>query len=338
MDPVTAGLVGSAILAPVVGGIAGNAMSAEDKARALAMQEKALANLQGVHSPEADELRLALEKYQSAGQLAPEMQSVISQDRSAMNDISTDPRLRQAQMNALQTMQNIGSGELRMEDRAALADVKNQVQTQENANRAAILQNMQQRGIGGSGAELAAALGNSQSSANRASAQDMNIAGQASQRALQAIYGSGQLGGQIQAQDFGQQAQTANANDIISHYNAMNAQSVGNANVAARNQAQAQNLANNQNLMNANTGIANQQTMYNTQLPQQVFQNKLAQAGAAVGQGNQVAGTHQQNAGNTQGMYAGIGQGAGKAATAIYGYNSKAKPKSAYDNTEEEVV
>ncbi len=313
----------AAAVAPIIGGAVGNIASQGDKAKALAAQQAALERIMNIHTPEADELRVALQKYSSAGQLAPQMEQLIQQDPSAFNDISTDPRLKNAQLQALQTMQKIGSGDLRPEDRAALADVKNQVQTQENGNREAILQNMQQRGVGGSGAELAAQLGNSQSAANRASSQDMNIAGNASQRALQAIYNSGQLGGQMQAQDFGQQAQVANANDVINRYNAMNSQGVANTNTGLVNSAQAGNLANTQGIMNANTGITNQQSLYNAQVPQQVYQNKLGQAQAAAGQSGAVANSYNQNAGQTQAAYAGAGQAAGKGAAAIYAADAK---------------
>lgn len=326
-----AALIG-AIAAPIVGGIVGNVASQGDKAQALALQQQALQNISNINTPDAQQLKLVLEQYQSAGQLAPQTEQLIQQQPSLLANIQTDPRLVNAQNQALQTLQQIGGGGLRPEDQAALNQIKNQVQTQENANREAILQNMQQRGVGGSGAEIAAQLGNAQSSANRASAQDIDVAGQAAQRALQAIYSAGNLGQSMQAQSFGQQAQQANAQDVINRYNAMNSQQVGANNTNILNQAQASNLANKQNILNANTGVANQQASYNAQLPQQVFQNQLGKAQAAAGQSGAVANTYNNNAAQTQALGAGIGQGVGKAASAIYAADTKANKDNSSDD------
>jgi hypothetical protein len=277
----------------------------------------ALQSIMGVNTPDANALKVALQQYQSAGALSPQMEGLVNQQGSEMNNIQTDPRLMNAQMNALHTMQQIGGGGLRPEDQAALAQIRDQNNQQSNSNRQAILQSMQQRGIGGSGAELAAQLSNSQSAANRGSAEDMNVASQASQRALQAIYGSGQMGAQMQGQQFNQSAQKAQAQDVINRYNAMNAQQVGNQNVAYGNNAQAQNLASKQALMNANTGIGNQQTMYNAQIPQEIYQDQLGKAGAVAGQDSNIANMYNNQAGNTQTMWSGIGQGVGKGAAAM---------------------
>lgn len=324
-------LAAGAVAAPVIGGVIGSMASGDDKDKALAAQQKALQSIIGIHTPDAEELRLQLEKYASAGEIAPQMQTLIQQQPSLMNDVSVDPRLRNAQMQSLQTLQKIGSGELRPEDQAALAQVRQQNEQQQNANRQSILQNMQQRGIGGSGAELAAQLSNSQSSANRAGMQDLDIAGQASQRALQAIYSGGQLGGQLEGQQFGEDSQKASAQDVINRYNAMNAQQNANTNTGLTNQAQAQNLANRQRIMDANTGVGNQQAQYNAQVAQQVFQNQLAKGQAAAGQYGQQANAANANAANTQTMWSGVGQGVGKAAAGVYGAQTKApaaKPTS----------
>lgn len=320
MPPALAlGLGGLA--ANVVGGAVGNAAASGDKAQALALQQNALKNIQGLSSPTVDQLKLALSQYQTAGQLTPEMEATIAQDPSLMNSVSVDPRLRNAQLQSLAALQKVGAGGLRPEDMAALANVRNSTEQQANSDRQAVMQSMQQRGIGGSGAELAAQLGAGQSAANRANTAGLDIAGQASQRALQAISGAGSLGSSMEGQQFGEAAQQANAQDVINRYNAMNSQQVGNANTTAKNAAQATNLGNLQSVMNQNTGVANQQAAYNANLPQQVYQNQLGQAQAAAGVTNQAAGALQQNAAQTQNMWSGLGQAAGQGIGAIGAYN-----------------
>jgi hypothetical protein len=310
--PLTAALIGGSVAAPIVGGIIGNAVSSGDRQQALDLQKQALANIMGVSTPDIEKMQLALQQYQLAGQVNPEMEQIIKQDPSLLANIQVDPRLRQAQMGALSKLQSMGVSGLRPEDQAALAKVMNNVNQQEQANEQSILQNMQQRGIGGSGAELAAKLNSAQASANRASEQGLDIAGQASQRALQAIMQAGSLGGQMEGQQFGEEAQKASAQDIINRYNAQNAQQVANTNINAKNLAQAQNLQNQQAILNANAQLANQQQQYNKGLAQQNYQNQLNKAQVAAGQSGNLSNAYNQQAANTQKMYSGIGQGVGQ--------------------------
>lgn len=314
-----------AVAAPVIGGIVGNVLSGPDKDKALALQQQALQNIMNVNTPEANAMRIELQKYSSAGELAPQMEQTIQANPSLMAGVQVDPRLKQAQMNALGSLQNLGQSGLRPEDQAALARVTNQVSQQEQGQEQSALQNAQQRGIAGSGSELAARLASSQGAANRASEQGLDIAGQSSQRALQAIMGAGSLGSQMQGQNFAEDAQKAQAQDVINRYNAMNSQQIAGQNTAVGNAAQAQNLANKQSLMNQNTQLGNQQSMYNAQLPQQQFQNQMSKAGASANALNGMAGNYNQLAGQTQQMFGGIGQGVGQglAAAGQYGQNQQ---------------
>lgn len=310
-------LAAGAIAAPIIGGIAGHFGSQGDSDAQKQAYQQALAAMQGVNTPDMDQMRIALQNYQSAGQLTPEMEQTIAQQASGMGNIQTDPRLQAAQMQALSRMQQIGNGGMRPEDQAALAGVRSDVAQQENARQQGILQNMQERGVGGSGAELAAQLASSQGAANRASSQGLNIAGQASQRALEAIAQSGQLGSSIRGQQFGEEAQKAQAQDVINRYNAMNSQQVSGQNTAVNNAAQAQNLANKQQLMNSNTGLGNQQEMYNKGLYQQNFNNQMQKAGGVAGANQNMGNYYGGQAANTQKMWGNVGQGVGQGAAAL---------------------
>lgn len=307
-------------LAPLIGGVIGNVAGQGDRDRARKLQEEALQRILNVNTPDIDQMKLALEQYQSAGQIDPEMGSTINAQDSLMNNVSADPRLREAQMRSLNQLQQMGVGGMRPEDQAALNSVLNKTNQQANANNQAVLQNMQQRGIGGSGNELAAKMLNNQAAANASSQQGLDIAGQASQRALQAIMNAGNLGGQMESMQFGQDSQKAQAQDIINKYNAMNQQQVSNTNVGTRNAAQAQNLANKQSLMNSNTGLANQQQVHNKGLVQQDFSNQLTKAGAAAGAQGKAADQAQAQANATGQMWSGIGTGIGQGAAGVGSY------------------
>lgn len=274
--------------------------------------------------PDVQDMELQLQQLVEQGVLTPEQAQAELVGRSEMDNISTDPRLKQAQMDALLGLQEISDGGgLTAMDRANL----NRVQTEENTaargQREAILQNAQARGMGGSGLELLSNLQNSQDAATRASQRDMDITGMAQERALEALMQGGQLGGQMQAQDFNQQAQIAGANDAISKFNAQNKQQVGMANVLANNQAQEANLANKQRVADQNVGTQNQQQQYNKGLIQQNYDNEIKKRSgqAGIAQANAAAqGQNSQNRANATNQLIGAGIGAG---ASIYGARGK---------------
>ena len=216
--------------------------------------------------------------------LNPEQAETIRLEQSSMNNISLDPRMKQAQMEALASLENISdSGGMTNMDKANLSRIATDEQTRAKGARDAILQNAQARGIGGSGIEIMAQLQNQQDSATRNAQRDMDVAAMAQQRALDAIMQRGGMAGQMGQQDFNQQAQIAGANDAIAKFNAQNAQNQANMNTNLRNDAQARNLAVKQSISDANVGTRNQQQISNKQLPQQQFDNRITKAQGQAG-------------------------------------------------------
>lgn len=244
---------------------------------------KALGEFDSLQTPDTAQMQVQLQNLVQQGVITPEQAEVYLQSPSAMSGITTDPRFQNAQMDALASLQDLGEGGMTDMDRAQLAKIAQDEQVQNRGNREAILNSMEARGAGGSGAALMAQLQNAQQSANRQAARDTEVAGQSQQRALAALQSAGQLGGQMQQQSFGQQAQVAGANDAINQFNTQNRQQVANQNVAARNVAQTANLGEKQRVADTNVGTANTQQQYNKQLPQQDFNNQLAKAQGKAG-------------------------------------------------------
>jgi hypothetical protein len=306
------------MLGSLIGGIAGNLFDNGDEDAQKAAYQNALKAIQDVNVPTIDEQRIALEKLESQGELTPEMVDAISQGDTNLKNISTDPRLKDTQMQALQKLVQQGSEGLTASDRAAITQINRGVDRDAEARNASILQNMAQRGMSGSGAELAAQLASSQQAMDSANTQGNNLAAQATQRALEATTNAGNLGGQIRSQDYGEAANAAQAQDAIDRFNAANRQQVMSGNVAARNNAQASNLANKQNIANQNVGLANQQEMYNKGLYQQQFNNQMTKAKGIAAQDNTLAGYYGQQAANTRGMWSGIGSAVDQGAQAAF--------------------
>lgn len=303
-------------LAPVAGGLIGNIAGSGDRANAQAAQQAALAAIMGVNTPDINQMQLQLQQYGLAGQLSPMQEATMNQQQSGMNNISTDPRLMQAQMTALSKLQQQGNGGLQPQDQAALAQIMNSNAANAHAADSSIMQNMQQRGIATQGSELAQRLASAQGAAQNANAQGLDLAGQAAQRSLQNIAASGQLGGQMQAQQFGQAAQTANAQDAINRFNTSNAQQIAGVNTQNANNAQAANLAAKQGVMNQNTALSNQQQQYNKQLLQQQYEDQLQKAQGVYGAQNNAANQQNQQAAQQQSLWGGVGSGIGGAAAA----------------------
>ena len=145
------------------------------------------------------------------------------------------------------------------------------VSSSAQARDKSILQNMAERGMGGSGAELIQRLQSSQSGADRASMEQAQLAGQVQNRALDAMMRSGQLGGQIRGQEYAEQGNLASARDRIEQFNQMQ-----------RVQAQ------------------NQQEIYNKQLQQQQFENEMAKRQAVASARTMTAQQGVQRAGQIQ--------------------------------------
>jgi hypothetical protein len=237
-----------------------------------------------LRTPDINEMELQLEELISQGTLSPEEAQTIMLEQSSMNNITLDPKLKQAQMDALSQLQEIGSsGGLNAQSRARLAQIENQENAANRGNREALMNRFAAQGMGGSGLEMASQLQNQQDSASRRSSRDLEIAALAEKQALDAIMQGGQLGGQMRGQDFSEQSQIAQANDAISRFNAQNSQQQINQNVNARNAAQEANLMNKQNLANQNVGLRNQAQQNNKGLIQQNFQNEMAKRGGQAG-------------------------------------------------------
>jgi len=219
------------------------------------------------------------ELYKQAVILNPQLEKDISAGPSAMESISMDPKLRQAQMNALSRLEDIGSqGGLTAQDRARLAQIESEQAANVQGATGAIQQQMAARGLSGGMSEMVQKQMAAQQAANRASQQGMDVKAQAEQRALDAIMQSGQLGGNIRGQDFSEAAKIAEAKDLINRFNTEGARSVQARNIGAQNQTQFQNAQMAQQAANLSTEAKNQAQQYNLGLDQQQFQNRMAKA------------------------------------------------------------
>jgi len=239
-------------------------------------------------------------------------------DSSAMEDIQLDPRMKEAQMAALQGMQERAETGFSAEDRAQLGQMQRGEDARAEAAQKGIMSEMAQRGTMDSGMGLAAKLAAQQGSAQRSmeGAEQMAAQGAAAKRA--ALMQAGQMAGQMGSQDFARQAQQASAKDVVDRFNAQNRQSVAASNLAAR-----QGLSDEKRRVNyQNQADANR-------LEQQKYSNALGRAGgsnAITQQGANAESAYQQQKGaGAANMWSSLGNAA---ATGISAYNAKPAAKS----------
>jgi hypothetical protein len=279
-------------------------------------KQAALQRILGVDAPTAQQLMVQLEKEKQVGTIDPTLQGALTQGPSSYGNITVDPQLRAAQTIELAQLQQLGSTGLTASDRAALMQIQQQTSGQAQALNQSALANAASRGMAGGGAEMAARLMGGQGAANQGAQAGLNVAAQAQQKAIQAIASGGALGGQMEAQQYGEDVQKAASSDAISRFNVANRQNVYSQNVEQQNKAKYYNLGSAQDIANRNVAIANQQALQHSSAIQQAYEDALGKAKAASGQSNEVANQFGTQASNTSDMYSGLGGAAGGMLTA----------------------
>jgi hypothetical protein len=248
--------IGTAVGAIIggVGGLFGGESESEKAAKA------AVAELQEMGVPSEEARRIVYEKYQAVGELTPEIEQAISVDPTELQKVTTDPRFQQAQMQALANLENKAKqGGLDLSGQATLEGIKMDLAREARGKNAAIQQEMRQRGLGGSGSELAARLAATQASADQAGQQGLNLAALAQRQATENLGQMSNLARQMQQDELSRKSDAARAQDMIKQSNANLASGVQMRNVASKNRAQELDVGYQRNVAQLNTGLTNTQ-------------------------------------------------------------------------------
>ena len=219
--------------------------------------------------------------------------------------------MRNKQLQALGGVEELSQTGLSAIDRAALAEIQNEIAMQERGQRESILQNMAQRGISGSGQELAAQLQSSQAASQLASQQGLQQAAQAQRARVDALSNLSNMATGLESTDFERQAQKAQAQDVINQFNVQNRNVAGLRNLQTQQDLSTMNAQERNRIAQANTDLANKQIMQNkVNRPlaqyglQTDYTSALSQGIGGIGQTQ----TQQQLA-NQQAMMQGLGTG-----------------------------
>ena len=235
-----------------------------------------------ITAPDLSKLIPQLQYQVQQGTLTPAQAQAQLQQASLYSGVNSDASTVQGARTGLNQLNEIASnGGQTQADRAQIAADAAQVAAKTASDRQAQIQQLQQQGNAGTGAELAARLSGVQGEANANANAGAQVATAEQQRALQAIQSGIQGNTALNSQLFDQAAKKAQAQDAINQFNT-NAQNQF-ASQNAQNQ-QASNVANfntaNQ-IAGINTGIANQQAAMPYNAAQANFTNQLNQGVAA---------------------------------------------------------
>lgn len=219
--------------------------------KALGQNNQLMQMLGGINKP----YLIDQNKYQDVEFVDPEYAGdieAILQGESAYNSINTDPTIRNAQLSALNEMQDLADRGISIQDDANQRRLINRANTEARSNREAIDQNMQARGLSGSGMSYISKLQADQDSANQMSEQAAMLAGQNADRRMNAISNLGSMSGQVRGQEFEEASAKASANDAVNNYN-----------TNLQNQINQVNQSNQQTHNNNVAQTRNNQTTYN---------------------------------------------------------------------------
>lgn len=262
-----------------------------------------------IQTPTLQQLTLPeLQKYVEAGIMTPAEAQSYLQESNAFNNQNIDQSGTRAQIQALNQLAQIANAGAEGTP-LAQAQIENALQQARTADQGAAGAIEQAMAAKGTPTALIQAVLRSQTQGQNAQQAHMDaVNAQAAnyQAALNALAAGGSLGGQLQGQQNTQANTVAAAQNAMQQFNAQNQQQNSQFNAANRQAANEYNTQNRQNVSNQNTALGNTRTMYNAQLPQQIFNNQLSKASGMAGAATNAANLAQQQGQQNAGIIGGL--------------------------------
>lgn len=305
-------------LGGIIGGVLGNNAAKMDRSNQKKMMKQMVEEYKKIGYPPDYAREIIMQDLIRQGVYTPTLEQDLSDSvaESEFENLYISPESKESQMEALGMIKNLAKVGLGAEDRAALNQVRSQVQTDAEAKRQQILQQLQAQGMGGSGASLMAQLGAVQQAADLASQQSDSTMAQASSARRQAIEQLGRSAGEIRQADYNQAADKARAIDERDRFLAENTIARQQRNTQSVNQAQQLNLTEQQRIADANTQMKNNELLRQRDAEQRQYSDKLNYAAGITGQQGKLAGFYGDTANQKAQAQMGMAKGAGGLADA----------------------
>lgn len=283
--------------------------------------KQALAQYQQIKDPTVESGKVSnLPQETVQGTLTPEQIQAVDQDPSAYNNISLDPASRQAMVQALEGFRGISdSGGLDANAKLGIQQTLDATQRQSQGEQGAVQHAAQAMGQGGGDFDLTQRAIAAQGASNNAATQGLQQAAEAEANREAALGSMASIGGAINASDYGQEANKAQAQNTINATNQGYRNAANTGNVANDMASKQFNISNAQGVNAANTASNQNNVYYNASLPQQKFNNEIAKANGMAGVTSGQANAAQQAAANQSAMWGKLIGAGGTIAGGIYG-------------------
>ena len=243
----------------------------------------------------------------------------ITADPSILRELARDSRFKDAMTKGLDDLRSVAEGGFSTPDLAAMEEIRRRVATEERGQREALLQRAQERGVGGSGLEMASALQSQQDMADRRALENLMTAARGEERRIGASQAAAGLGSQFRGQEFAEGKAMDDADRLINQFNAQMRMRQAEGDASRQMAAQERNLGELQRLSDMNTQGRYQAALRNKALQQQRFDNQMRRGeGMMAGYG----GKSGAKKADMDRKYRLLGGGLGGAGQIIGGYYS----------------
>ena len=333
MDPILGMAAISAVggIAQLINGQIANAKNAEDRARLSALLAK-------VQQPNFDFSQLKAPEFRVLQQYVPQVAEYVAEKNPQLVKANSEDAVagRDAQRAALQRLRGLSDTGRDAQSDALQEDAMARQQQTNNSQLASIRQQMQQRGMGGSGNELAMSLSAQQNSAQLGAEGSRDAALSSYRTRLQALKDSANLGADIRQDDVNLESKNADINNSFNQRLAANLNTYNQNRDAVLNDGQRVNIGQNQSAADRtstatyNTSVQNQSTQ--NDLRQRQYDNELKKLGLETGQTNQ--GVSDRNAATTDRNNAISGLGDAAMTGLAYSQRQKKEAPIKYDDDE----
>lgn len=324
-------LRGTQVLAPLGGSIGGLVLSKDElKKQQQSMEETAKLFEQAGLPPDLSR-QLALQQYQAGPMMSPYLEDDLQIGPSSVAGMEISPEGRQTQMEALEAYKQMASLGLSPTDRASLNKVRDEVAAQSEGRRQQILQQMQSRGLSGSGQELASLIASGQQGSQQASQEADRLASLTFEGRRAALSSMGSLGREMRAGDFEEEKTRRTAQDLFQKYATDNSIQRQQRNVAQQNLAQLQNVGRQHSILDKNTEEYNKELQRQNEAKNNAYKLMLDRAKLGSDTYKGVGEYYGKQAGNIQKASSDIGTQVGGLAKDIY-------ENELFGNTKEETT
>jgi hypothetical protein len=245
MDPITGAMLGS-VAVNVIGGLLGAKSQKEGRDAAKKSLKDMKARIDAIPLPELK--KLALENPKWLGDMFPLLSKEKFEALDLPEEITTDPRFRQAQLDTLDTLETVSKEGMTAEDKLNLENISQRSERDISSQRKATMQSMAERGMGGAGMELAQNLQAQQESAQRQGMEGLQLAADKRRTAMNAMMQRGNVATQMRGQEFGEAESNRQARMTREDFNKRLSSDTQQRNVFAENQARLRDLQGKQSL------------------------------------------------------------------------------------------